>query len=493
MKFLSIILLLLISLTQVSLSEENIQWLKGSYSKNKGINWPSTIKIYFTDEKSSKHFSSNFLAIKVEYWFYEWQQQDFRGYSPKESVFSIPSLYPEFNLEDEMDWLKDENRREAHEFYLTKLVLSSDQKTIKELNFYILTVSNGSDPKSEKYSFDEPHSYSGADKSWFYIRYYCLRPLQYILLAITVIIMLVELIFKIMKGVTQKHEFTIFLIIYFIFYVFIAIPNVQLSFCNYEVAQQFYYQYDSETAEGMLNRGFWSTITIYIIIWATGFLPVLVVSVIIFPIIFLILFLLWVMYLLPVFALWIPFVLLIAISFFDFVQYQNNRPSIISPFLELAYIVTTGYHLLYSVANMLTSNCPSCQGHIVSLVFYCGIFAILLLFLILAIISFYIRLVISKQVRANMNGNNANQNLNEVRNLQRAGGSGIVYQIELGQDSHILQKKSFIGGSECIICLCELTNARDITKTKCGHYYHNHCIQEWKKKSNTCPLCRKEL
>ena len=41
----------------------------------------------------------------------------------------------------------------------------------------------------------------------------------------------------------------------------------------------------------------------------------------------------------------------------------------------------------------------------------------------------------------------------------------------------------------CIICLEDNSDV----KTKCGHSYHQKCIDEWCKKSPTCPMCRTVL
>ena len=41
---------------------------------------------------------------------------------------------------------------------------------------------------------------------------------------------------------------------------------------------------------------------------------------------------------------------------------------------------------------------------------------------------------------------------------------------------------------ECPICLSDEKN--DIIKTKCGHFFHQYCIQEWYKENLTCPICR---
>lgn len=44
----------------------------------------------------------------------------------------------------------------------------------------------------------------------------------------------------------------------------------------------------------------------------------------------------------------------------------------------------------------------------------------------------------------------------------------------------------------CSICLCEIYD--DNTQiTKCGHKFHNKCINTWKKYRNTCPNCVQSL
>ena len=46
--------------------------------------------------------------------------------------------------------------------------------------------------------------------------------------------------------------------------------------------------------------------------------------------------------------------------------------------------------------------------------------------------------------------------------------------------------------SQCAICLNEVRSTRTNTPLRCGHVFHSHCLEEWKKKGkNTCPVCRK--
>lgn len=47
----------------------------------------------------------------------------------------------------------------------------------------------------------------------------------------------------------------------------------------------------------------------------------------------------------------------------------------------------------------------------------------------------------------------------------------------------------------CVICLERMDlSCEKITKTTCGHYFHERCLIEWYRKGNTyctlCPICR---
>lgn len=46
---------------------------------------------------------------------------------------------------------------------------------------------------------------------------------------------------------------------------------------------------------------------------------------------------------------------------------------------------------------------------------------------------------------------------------------------------------------ECSICLDVLDNNDIICLGECKHKFHRYCINEWYKKSNTCPICRKPI
>ena len=46
----------------------------------------------------------------------------------------------------------------------------------------------------------------------------------------------------------------------------------------------------------------------------------------------------------------------------------------------------------------------------------------------------------------------------------------------------------------CMICMCESDEyTYKFNKISCGHKFHFNCLEEWKKHSLKCPICRKEL
>lgn len=48
---------------------------------------------------------------------------------------------------------------------------------------------------------------------------------------------------------------------------------------------------------------------------------------------------------------------------------------------------------------------------------------------------------------------------------------------------------------KCAICLDVLTSGtlRNITTLRCNHNFHKSCIDRWKVRKNTCPVCRKRI
>ncbi len=46
--------------------------------------------------------------------------------------------------------------------------------------------------------------------------------------------------------------------------------------------------------------------------------------------------------------------------------------------------------------------------------------------------------------------------------------------------------------TQCAICLNDVRQTRNSKAIRCGHVFHSHCLENWKKKGKvTCPVCRK--
>jgi len=45
--------------------------------------------------------------------------------------------------------------------------------------------------------------------------------------------------------------------------------------------------------------------------------------------------------------------------------------------------------------------------------------------------------------------------------------------------------------SECPVCMEALPE--QLRPTKCGHYLHKHCLDQWLVNNTTCPVCRTQL
>jgi len=44
---------------------------------------------------------------------------------------------------------------------------------------------------------------------------------------------------------------------------------------------------------------------------------------------------------------------------------------------------------------------------------------------------------------------------------------------------------------QCSICMNTIKATRSVQTLECGHVFHGKCIDRWKTRSCTCPLCRK--
>ena len=53
--------------------------------------------------------------------------------------------------------------------------------------------------------------------------------------------------------------------------------------------------------------------------------------------------------------------------------------------------------------------------------------------------------------------------------------------------NYVCQTKLF--DYECIICLNEVEKGQTLTLLRCGHIYHEPCLDAWFNKRRVCPMC----
>ena len=51
-------------------------------------------------------------------------------------------------------------------------------------------------------------------------------------------------------------------------------------------------------------------------------------------------------------------------------------------------------------------------------------------------------------------------------------------------------KKDYCENSLCSICMEDFTEGEELVFYPCKHCYHNHCLKEWLRLKNSCPLCK---
>ena len=86
---------------------------------------------------------------------------------------------------------------------------------------------------------------------------------------------------------------------------------------------------------------------------------------------------------------------------------------------------------------------------------------------------------INNEKEGNNNKKEGNNNKKEGNNNKKENNNEVDY---------FKLKKEF-ENNECIICLDEMVIGEYIKTLKCGHIYHNKCINEWFNIKKICPIC----
>lgn len=56
-------------------------------------------------------------------------------------------------------------------------------------------------------------------------------------------------------------------------------------------------------------------------------------------------------------------------------------------------------------------------------------------------------------------------------------------------DKHVATR---VAGTDCPICLTELSSAVSRMELRCSHVFHTNCLMKWLKENTSCPICRCE-
>ena len=63
------------------------------------------------------------------------------------------------------------------------------------------------------------------------------------------------------------------------------------------------------------------------------------------------------------------------------------------------------------------------------------------------------------------------------------------YSFDSGKRLEFLQT-DYSKYSRCSICIEDFTEGEEVVLCPCKHRYHDHCIKEWLRLKNSCPLCK---
>ncbi|CAN0877058.1 E3 ubiquitin-protein ligase RHA2B [Linum grandiflorum] len=75
---------------------------------------------------------------------------------------------------------------------------------------------------------------------------------------------------------------------------------------------------------------------------------------------------------------------------------------------------------------------------------------------------------------------------------QKEASAAVEDQLNLNRNSSCLYGGG--SGSDCVVCLCELSQGELVRELDCRHVFHKGCLDGWLRRCNfTCPICRSPL
>lgn len=75
----------------------------------------------------------------------------------------------------------------------------------------------------------------------------------------------------------------------------------------------------------------------------------------------------------------------------------------------------------------------------------------------------------------------------ELARLQNEGNHTELEQ-EAIKEQELAKEKSF-----CAICMDDIEMNEVVTRLECPHRFHNHCLHDWIKVKQICPVCKNSI
>ena len=92
---------------------------------------------------------------------------------------------------------------------------------------------------------------------------------------------------------------------------------------------------------------------------------------------------------------------------------------------------------------------------------------------------------------------NQNNDSSDERSMRRVNTSSIlkdcrIIQYNFGEVKRcgFFYHKIYAKNSVCTICLEDFIDGEEVVLCPCKHCYHQHCIKDWLRMKNSCPMCK---
>ena len=165
---------------------------------------------------------------------------------------------------------------------------------------------------------------------------------------------------------------------------------------------------------------------------------------------------------------------------------SNQNLRLLTTFCEFYSIVSWGFMSMYGFV-LLFVNFPTLCFQTFDINFFNYLMIVLIGFVNGMLISMLLVLVICCSPCICMMISNENRRRSEMEEMKDTVINNL-YKTSF-------KRELFQQNDECAICLDQFSEDCEVTPLPCDirHYFHSHCIEDWIKENNICPLCKKEI